>query len=176
MNLINFIVCINAARPSYVVTWVTHLFLLLTFRNPPAHPPTPPAPRGDAVTYARLQHQKQGDEERMTGTLNGAPEWGACFSALVLSLLLSCFSPSRRIFFCSPSILPLWSLGVTTKKKHDWVFIYFFPSTTELTLTLMWIQPLFAPCCASSIAVQCFYFILWVVFIYFLPSMIFVFF
>lgn len=30
--------------------------------------------RGDAVTYARLQHQKQGDEERMTGTTNGAPE------------------------------------------------------------------------------------------------------
>uniref|UniRef100_A0A3P8U4H4 Calcium channel flower domain containing 1 n=1 Tax=Amphiprion percula TaxID=161767 RepID=A0A3P8U4H4_AMPPE len=30
--------------------------------------------KGDAVTYARLQHQKQGDEERMTGTTNGAPE------------------------------------------------------------------------------------------------------
>ncbi|RVE66019.1 hypothetical protein OJAV_G00122300 [Oryzias javanicus] len=30
--------------------------------------------KGDAVTYARLQHQKQGDEERMTGTANGAPE------------------------------------------------------------------------------------------------------
>ncbi|XP_068562746.1 calcium channel flower homolog isoform X1 [Cebidichthys violaceus] len=30
--------------------------------------------KGDAVTYARLQHQKQGDEERMTETANGAPE------------------------------------------------------------------------------------------------------
>uniref|UniRef100_A0A8C7X1C2 Calcium channel flower domain containing 1 n=1 Tax=Oryzias sinensis TaxID=183150 RepID=A0A8C7X1C2_9TELE len=30
--------------------------------------------KGDAVTYARLQHQKQGDEEKMTGTANGAPE------------------------------------------------------------------------------------------------------
>ncbi|KAK7879342.1 hypothetical protein WMY93_033877, partial [Mugilogobius chulae] len=27
--------------------------------------------KGDAVTYARLQHQKQGDEEKVT---NGAPE------------------------------------------------------------------------------------------------------
>ncbi|XP_029371821.1 calcium channel flower homolog isoform X2 [Echeneis naucrates] len=30
--------------------------------------------KGDAVTYARLQHQKMGDEERMAGTTNGAPE------------------------------------------------------------------------------------------------------
>ncbi|AWP15524.1 putative calcium channel flower -like [Scophthalmus maximus] len=30
--------------------------------------------KGDAVTYARLQHQKQGDEEKMAGTANGAPE------------------------------------------------------------------------------------------------------
>lgn len=26
--------------------------------------------KGDAVSYARLQHQKQGDEEKMTGTID----------------------------------------------------------------------------------------------------------
>ncbi|XP_053267098.1 calcium channel flower homolog [Pleuronectes platessa] len=30
--------------------------------------------KGDAVSYARLQHQKQGDEERMAGTENGASQ------------------------------------------------------------------------------------------------------
>lgn len=60
--------------------------------------------RGDAVTYARLQHQKQGDEERMTGTTNGAPEWGACLPTLSSLVLTDAFSP------CTPSIVPLHSI------------------------------------------------------------------
>lgn len=28
--------------------------------------------KGDAVSYARLQHQKQGDEEKLTGTTDGS--------------------------------------------------------------------------------------------------------
>ncbi|XP_006640693.1 calcium channel flower homolog [Lepisosteus oculatus] len=30
--------------------------------------------KGDAVSYARLQHQKQGDEEKMTGTTDGVAQ------------------------------------------------------------------------------------------------------
>ncbi|XP_062333480.1 calcium channel flower homolog isoform X1 [Osmerus eperlanus] len=30
--------------------------------------------KGDAVSYARLQHQKQGDEEKMTGTIDDGPQ------------------------------------------------------------------------------------------------------
>ncbi|MBN3322413.1 FLOWR protein, partial [Atractosteus spatula] len=31
--------------------------------------------KGDAVSYARLQHQKQGDEEKMTGTTDGVAQY-----------------------------------------------------------------------------------------------------
>lgn len=50
--------------------------------------------RGDAVTYARLQHQKLGDEERMTGTVNNGPEWGFSFSPLLFRFFWCLVLPS----------------------------------------------------------------------------------
>lgn len=42
--------------------------------------------RGDAVSYARLQHQKQADEEKLTGTTDGSAPW--LLFLLVLPLVL----------------------------------------------------------------------------------------
>lgn len=61
--------------------------------------------KGDAVTYARLQHQKQGDEERMTGTTNGAPEWGICLSTILFFFFSSPLLSSYTCNF-SPALHP----------------------------------------------------------------------
>lgn len=51
--------------------------------------------RGDAVSYARLQHQKQADEEKLAGTTDGSVPWLLPLFLLPLILLpLLSLSPS----------------------------------------------------------------------------------
>lgn len=78
--------------------------------------------RGDAVTYARLQHQKQGDEERMTGTTNGAPEWGICLSSI--SLFSSPLLSSQLIFLLSIIHPTSFFTGLSPLSQWYWVYLF----------------------------------------------------
>lgn len=170
MDLTNFVVCINAVHPSYVVTWVTHLFLLLTFHNRPRLTSDPTSSQG----WCGDLRQAAAPETRRWRADDGNAKRGSrvrhlllCTPPLTPPLIL--FLPVSKDFFVPhPFYLFLYDHKVSLHDNNTG-FIYLFPSNADLTSTLMWILSLFA-----LLYSVWFYVFLWVVFIYFLPSMIFV--
>lgn len=73
--------------------------------------------RGDAVSYARLQHQKQGDDEKLTGTTDGSVPW---ISSLHLRCILPSLFPSRNyMHYLSVSQCNLWPLTARVSQRKS---------------------------------------------------------